>query len=295
MPKATKNAFYAVHIGQQPGTYATWADCEQQIKGYPKAQYKKFFTEAEANAFVKFGSAGGHVAAAAAGNFASSAISSPTKAMDKTTYMTKKLGKQNAGGVVDEAGWDVVYTDGACQGNGKAGAIAGIGVWWGTNDPRNFAERCPGDQTNNRAELIAIIRVLETASQNIKRLLIKTDSSYSISCVRDWIPSWQKRGWKTADGKDVKNKPVIIYLSHLLNQRGGQGQIVQIQHVRGHVGIAGNEGADRLAGAGALMPATRERDWTLPKEEILSTKEPPPKEEVTKDSENDTVAEFQVR
>jgi ribonuclease HI len=36
----------------------------------------------------------------------------------------------------DESGWDVVYSDGACKGNGQTGSIAGIGVWWGKDDPR---------------------------------------------------------------------------------------------------------------------------------------------------------------
>jgi len=67
---------------------------------------------------------------------------------------------------------DVVYTDGACSRNGQYGSVAGIGVWWGRNDSRyvllsaavlslipglgcrNLSERCPGRQTNNRAELI---------------------------------------------------------------------------------------------------------------------------------------------
>lgn len=31
----------------------------------------------------------------------------------------------------------VVYSDGACKGNGKVGSVAGIGVWWGNNDPRS--------------------------------------------------------------------------------------------------------------------------------------------------------------
>jgi len=31
---------------------------------------------------------------------------------------------------------DVVYTDGACSGNGQLGSVAGIGVWWGADDPR---------------------------------------------------------------------------------------------------------------------------------------------------------------
>lgn len=66
----------------------------------------------------------------------------------------------------------VVYTDGSCRGNGKVGSVAGVGVWWGDDDPRhvsvavpsvrppnvgprrNISERCPGHQTNNRAELI---------------------------------------------------------------------------------------------------------------------------------------------
>ena len=39
----------------------------------------------------------------------------------------------------EEEGWDVVYTDGACKGNGQAGSIAGVGVWWGYNDPRYVA------------------------------------------------------------------------------------------------------------------------------------------------------------
>ena len=75
--------------------------------------------------------------------------------------------------IQDESGWDVVYSDGACKGNGKVGSTAGVGVWWGVNDKRygarsishtsltftcrNIAERCPGSQTNNRAELIVRI------------------------------------------------------------------------------------------------------------------------------------------
>ncbi|KIO06924.1 hypothetical protein M404DRAFT_419467 [Pisolithus tinctorius Marx 270] len=84
----------------------------------------------------------------------------------------------------DEKEFDVVYCDGACKGNGATGSKAGIGVWWGHNDPRNLSERCPGDQTNNRAELIAIVRILETTPPLKRKLLIKTDSQYSIRCRR---------------------------------------------------------------------------------------------------------------
>ena len=37
----------------------------------------------------------------------------------------------------------VVYTDGACKGNGQKGeeTPAGVGVYWGANDPRYVAEQ----------------------------------------------------------------------------------------------------------------------------------------------------------
>lgn len=52
----------------------------------------------------------------------------------------------------------VVWTDGACQGNGRDGAVAGVGVWFGEDDPRNISEKLEGKQTNQRAELMAAIR-----------------------------------------------------------------------------------------------------------------------------------------
>ena len=50
-----------------------------------------------------------------------------------------------------------IYTDGACSKNGYAGACAGIGVYFGPNDPRNISKKVIGKQTNNTAELSAII------------------------------------------------------------------------------------------------------------------------------------------
>lgn len=52
--------------------------------------------------------------------------------------MAKKRGRQitKTDDIIDESEWDVVFTDGACQRNGRVGAVAGIGVWWGVNDPR---------------------------------------------------------------------------------------------------------------------------------------------------------------
>ncbi|KZS91963.1 ribonuclease H-like protein, partial [Sistotremastrum niveocremeum HHB9708] len=161
----------------------------------------------------------------------------------------------------DESGWEVVYTDGACQKNGMLDARAGLGVWWGRDDPRNLSERVPGPQTNNRAELIAIIRALETAPMSDRPLLIKTDSCYVISCVRDWLSIWKANNFRTSTGSEVKNWKVILYLQHLMDLRFVEARGAHIQHVKAHVGHEGNEGADVLAKKGVWERRVKERDW----------------------------------
>lgn len=69
---------------------------------------------------------------------------------------------------------------------------------------------------------------------------------------------------------DVKNKAVIIFLSNLLEKCGEEGQFVKLEHVRGHAGDPGNEGADELATIGASMPELPERDWTILETERLN-------------------------
>jgi len=59
----------------------------------------------------------------------------------------------------------------------------------------------------------------------------------------------------------VKNRDLIRYVQALIDYRGKCGQKIRLRHVRGHVGIAGNEGADALANRGTLFPVEAERDW----------------------------------
>ncbi|PPQ99538.1 hypothetical protein CVT24_005328 [Panaeolus cyanescens] len=241
MPKA---AYYAVQRGRSTGIYDSWDDCEAQVKGFLGAKYKKFLNRAEAEAFV----AGG-------GPAAPSAAPSTSVAASKNLQATKTPDED------DESGFIVVYTDGACKGNGKNGSVAGVGVWWGPNDPRNIAERCPGDQTNNRAELIAILRMLEETPITPKPLLVKSDSQYSIKCLTEWISKWQSNGFRLADGSPIKNAGIIRCIWSLLGIREASGQKVRFKYVKGHSGHVGNDGADDMANRGALLPILQERDW----------------------------------
>ena len=47
---------------------------------------------------------------------------------------------------VNHEGFTEVYTDGACPNNGKGGARAGVGVWWGAAHPLNYSRRATGDK-----------------------------------------------------------------------------------------------------------------------------------------------------
>ncbi|KAJ8487093.1 hypothetical protein ONZ51_g4401 [Trametes cubensis] len=156
----------------------------------------------------------------------------------------------------------IVYSDGACKGNGQPGSVAGIGVWWGPDHLWNLSERCPGGQTNNRAELIAIIRVLENAPMDQRELIIKTDSHYSIKCLETWLDNWKRNGWKKANGGPVNNVALIKYADIMLQERRNVAkQQVRFVKVKGHSGDVGNDGADRLAVAGTSLPEVPERDW----------------------------------
>jgi len=217
MPKA---GYYAVKVGKRPGIYTTWEDCREQVDGYPCATYKKLRTVEEAEAWMRGGaSQSGPVehrgvpypvkprikpvshsrdqARASIGSqpsghvpVSSTVKPMPTVRSDSKLQPTSGLSSamsRNVAGLSrvtsSAAGEDVVYTDGACAGNGQHGSVAGIGVWWGPIDTRNLSERCPGRQTNNRAELIAIIRALETSPITSMPLVIKSDSEYAIKCI----------------------------------------------------------------------------------------------------------------
>ena len=91
-----------------------------------------------------------------------------------------------------------VYTDGACSNNGQKGAMAGLGVYFGENDYRNCYERIDGKQTNNTAELKAIIRAVELLERDIAMgtvINIYTDSDYAKRCCTSYGEKLEKVCW----------------------------------------------------------------------------------------------------
>lgn len=150
--------------------------------------------------------------------------------------------------IVDKDGYVNVFTDGACSSNGYMNARAGIGVWFQDGHPLNMSEPVKGRPTNNMAEIQAVMMAARQAKKaGIKKLKINTDSKFLISCITQWMPKWKARGWKTVNDKPVINKTELLEMEKELENLN-----VIWNHVNGHVGIYGNEMADKLAREGCL-------------------------------------------
>ncbi len=102
--------------------------------------------------------------------------------------------------------------------------------------------------TNQIAELRALFEAV-VAHPGADPLLIESDSQYAIKCASEWLPSWKRKGWKTASGGGaVKNLELVQSIDRAITDRVGP---VRFRWVRGHVGNHYNEMADKLAGEAA--------------------------------------------
>ena len=137
----------------------------------------------------------------------------------------------------------VIYTDGACSGNPGPGGWGAVMI-----SGAHVKEICGGEPgtTNNRMELMAAIQALEALKKPCK-VELHTDSTYVMKGISEWIFGWKKRGWKTADGKPVKNDDLWRRLDAARARHD-----VSWNWVKGHAGHELNERADALARRGLV-------------------------------------------
>ncbi|MGI1999603.1 viroplasmin family protein [Shewanella frigidimarina] len=229
--------FYVVWAGRETGIFTSWDVTKRSVDKYPQAKYKSFATEAEAKAaFAKSpaSSIGKSVPAKAAGR-------SSTKAAGAGTS-TKTLSANQA--VLSQ--FDVViYTDGGCEPNpGKAGSGMAIyrkgelvELWFGLFNPNG---------TNNTAELNALHQALIVAKKVLdagETVQIMSDSQYSIKCVCEWAYAWKAKNWTRKTG-EIANLEIIKQAHELYDAMKDD---LVLQHVAAHIGIEGNELADRMS------------------------------------------------
>lgn len=241
--------FYVVWKGRETGIFTDWASCKRQVDQFPGARYKSFKTRSEAETAFG-GSTSGSTGKAA------KSTSVQKNRLAKTPSMTKLAAasrKRPANGVKTYTASEIkamkvdtkIFTDGGCEPNpGEAGSGVAVyrndqisELWYGLYNPKG---------TNNTAELNALHQALLMAVDELKNdvtIAIFCDSKYAIQCVTQWAVNWQKKGWKKAGG-EIKNLELIKELFALHQQLKTK---VKVLHVNGHVGVEGNELADRMS------------------------------------------------
>lgn len=185
-----------------------------------------------------------------------------------------------------------IYTDGSSLKNGQAGARAGVGVFFGPQDPkydsplsstqpsseiplytvdwrargaptklkrrkltwryRNVSEALKGSRQTNQRAELTAIQRALDIAPSHRDVTIYTDSKYSIDCVTNWYKNWVKNGWVNSKGKPVENKDIIQDIRDKIEERDMLEKATYFVWVKGHAGDAGNVAADRLAVEGAL-------------------------------------------
>lgn len=135
-----------------------------------------------------------------------------------------------------------IYTDGACKGN------PGKGGWGVLLRYKGHEKRLYGGEphtTNNRMELMAVIKGLDALKREACDVRVVSDSTYVLKGISEWLPNWKKRGWKTAAKKPVLNADLWMQLDELAARH-----TIDWQWVKGHNGHVENEIADELANLG---------------------------------------------
>jgi ribonuclease HI len=134
-----------------------------------------------------------------------------------------------------------IYTDGACKGNPGPGGWGALLIF-GEREREIFGGEAA--TTNNRMELTAVIRALESLTRPCE-VELYTDSQYVRNGIQSWIHTWKRNGWKTADRKPVKNADLWRELEALAARHS-----IRWHWVRGHADDPGNVRADALANRG---------------------------------------------
>lgn len=136
-----------------------------------------------------------------------------------------------------------IYTDGAAQGNPGSG---GYGVVLLSPPYRKELSEGFRLTTNNRMELLAVIKGLEALKVEGCDVTIYSDSRYVVDAVtKGWVFGWEKKGFKEKKNPDLWQRFLKIYRRHN----------VRFVWVKGHDGNTENERCDRLAVAAANQPA----------------------------------------
>ncbi|KAG5368509.1 Ribonuclease H [Yarrowia sp. C11] len=271
--------YYAVKVGYRTGIYNDFSDARDQIFGYSGAEWRGFNNLERAREYLR-----PPKPLSAKPTAPRRYMDERCYVISGTIFSSYKLAQRVASGrypiyagesyddalnivrgygyydphdqtrrdlkYVDSNGNTVyqVYTDGACSGNGRPGAVAGYAVFFGLYVPENCYHRLPGPvQTNQRAELMAILeayKIIDCTNDQC-HYQINTDSAYALNCIQVWSYTWRRNGWINSKGLQVANKDLIEKILDVAERPSCRN--VTLNKVEAHSYCEGNNSADLLA------------------------------------------------
>ncbi|HNP18220.1 MAG TPA: ribonuclease HI [Fulvivirga sp.] len=132
-----------------------------------------------------------------------------------------------------------IYTDGAAKGNPGPGGYGTV-MLANVNGKPYRKELSQGfrNTTNNRMELLAVIKGLEELKKPGMPVTIYSDSKYVVDAVeKGWLWNWEKKNFKAKANIDLWKAFIPLYKKHR----------VKFVWVKGHAGLEENERCDELA------------------------------------------------
>jgi ribonuclease HI len=148
-----------------------------------------------------------------------------------------------------------VFTDGSCM--KRKETLGGYGIHFPNKELPDISRKFKYPPiTNQRTELFAIYVAIVVIRKNLTfdKIIIYTDSEYSIKCLSVWSYDWIKNNWKTSSKREVKNQDILQPLIDVYMKIKDK---VQFIHVKSHTGnkdykSIGNAVADKLATDGSM-------------------------------------------
>lgn len=103
-----------------------------------------------------------------------------------------------------------------------------------------------GDTTNNRMELVALIKAVDLVPDGTEAT-VYSDSNLAVRTINEWAAGWEKRGWKRKTGP-VENLDLVKQAYAAYRKRPE----LELMWIKAHVGFRWNEYADELANRGRV-------------------------------------------
>lgn len=221
--------YYVVWRGREVGVFNTWAKCKAQTDSFSGAKYKSYPSLDEAESA-----------------FGAESKNKQVTDSEITNKNKKKKSISLSQQQINDMPFDVkIFTDGACVPNpGEAGT--GLVAYENNTLSELWYGLYQSFGTNNTAELHGLNQALLLAREKLLSgftIGIFCDSKYSIDCITKWAKGWEKKSWSKS-GDEIKNLDIIKPAYTLYKEISSK---ITIHHVNGHVGIEGNELADRMS------------------------------------------------